>query len=512
MPAQPQITPTNDKVWTNRHNTFNQQIDNLFDIANGDTSNQIKDYNATTVAIQGLIARAIQENKTIRALGGGWSFSKVAATDGWIVNTKQLNMVFNIKKNSVASTYQGNWKQLLFAQCGVSIQELNTFLKKTDKSLKTCGASNGQTLVGAFSTGTHGSAIDVGATPDFVTGLHIILSPDRHIWLERASYPVVADSFVQKLKAELIRNDELFNAALVSFGSFGFIHGAMIETEEIYLLESYRLRLPLDNSMKHIMETLDFTNALSLPHGNERPFHFQVVVNQYDLAGGAYATIMYKRPYRTDYPPPVVEDPNAAGPGDDVPAFLGKVTDLIPVVTPLIVNQLVKSSYTLYSNVLGTCGEIFTNSSVRGRVLSTALGIPVSHVNQVNDLLIQLNKDHGPFSGIFSYRYVKKTNATLAFTKFDFTCILELDGIESVITRNFYDLVWSELEKANIPFTFHWGKIGNLDPVKMKNMYQENMNKWIVARNKLLPLDSINVFNNETLKDWGLDTVLPRPF
>lgn len=507
MPTQPQVTPTNDKFWTNRHNTFIQAIDNLFDIANGDTGNSVNDYNATTVAIQQLIARAVTEKKAIRALGGGWSFTKVAATDGWLINTKQLNMAFTLTVGSVAPQYKGQAGQLLFAQCGMSIQELNTYLKNTGKSLKTCGASNGQTLVGAFSTGTHGSAIDIGATPDFVTGLHIILSAEKHVWLERASYPVVSDSFVKKLNTELLRDDELFNAAVVSFGSFGFIHGAMIETEPVYLLECYRLRLPLDESMKYIMQTLDFSDAVSLPHGNERPFHFQVVIDQYDVAGGTFCTVMYKRPYKNNYPAPGIEDPTTAGPGDDVPAFLGKVTDLLPVVTALMVNELVKKSYTLYNNIQGTCGEIFTNNNIRGRVLSTALGIPINFAGQVNDLLIRLNGDHGPFTGIFSYRYVKKSSATLAFTKYDHTLILELDGVESAITRNFYEVVWAELEKAGIPYTFHMGKIGNLDPVKMRKIYGADVDRWIAARNKLLPVASMNLFNNQTLKDWGLDII-----
>src|SRR6267142_1013222 len=100
MPSQPQLIPTNDKIWINRHETFQQPIDNLFDISNGDTGDILADYNATTAALQGLLARAIALGKTIRALGGGWSFTTVAATDGWMVNTKQLNMLFNISPAS----------------------------------------------------------------------------------------------------------------------------------------------------------------------------------------------------------------------------------------------------------------------------------------------------------------------------------------------------------------------------------------------------------------------------
>lgn len=513
--SQPQIRPTNATTWTNRHDTFTQPINNLFDLINGNSGNGFDDYNAMTDAIQAFLGKAIAENKTVRALGGGWSFSKIAAADGWILNTKMLNRLFPIKNiGSLSPQYKGSPNQLLFAQCGNSIQELNTWLKANKRSLKTSGASNGQTIVGCFSTGTHGSAMDAGSVQDFIVGMHIITGPGNHIWLERKSYPVVSQAFLNKFNTKLVADDELFEAALVSFGSFGFIHGVMIETESIYLLECYRKKIPIDDSFKHIMETLDFSHANFKPNGTERPFHFQAVIDQYNLARGAYATIMYKRPYTDDYKPPVV-DFNKAGPGDDVPAVIGIITDLLPAVTHLLVSGLVKKSYSLYEKVMGTSGEIFTNNNIRGKVLSTAMGIPLDRVLEVNDMLISLNKSAGPFTGIFSYRYVKKSPATLAFTKFDPTCILELDGVQSSVTRNFYTAVWNELETRNIPYTFHWGKINNLDAVKTQKMYGANMDKWIEQRNKLLPPESMKIFNIQSLHDWGLDKILPkalRPF
>ena len=506
--SQPQIRPTNATQWTNRHDTFTQSINNLFDLINGNTGNGFDDYNAMTEAIQAFLGKAIAENKTVRALGGGWSFTKVAAAEGWILNTKMLNMIFPIRSTqSLSSNYKRTPNDLLFAQCGNSIQELNDWLKKNKRSLKTSGASNGQTIVGCFSTGTHGSAIDVGSVPDFIVGIHLITGPDKHVWLERRSYPVVSELFIQKFKTKLVADDELFNAALVSFGSFGFIHGVMIETEDIYLLESYRKKIPLDNSFKHIMETLDFSNANFIPNGNERPFHFQAVIDQYNLAGGAYATIMYKRPYTENYQPPVV-DFNKAGPGDDVAAVIGIITDLVPALTHLVVSKLVKSSYTLYEGVLGTSGEIFTNNNIRGKLLSTAIGIPLDRVLEVNDLLIEMNEDHGPLSGILSYRYVKRSAATLAFTKFDPTCILELDCAESNTTRNFYNAVWNELEARNIPHSFHWGKIHNLDEAKTRKIYGASMDTWIQQRNKIMSPESMKIFNTQSLKDCGLDKIL----
>lgn len=501
------ITPTNMKVWTNRHETFTQPIDNLFDISNGNTGSVLNDYNNTTEAIQQLMAKAINEGRHIRVLGGGWSFTKIVATDGWILNTRHLNMLFSISQPSVSASYTGQPQDLLFVQCGNSVYELNKYLKSVNRSLKTSGASNGQTIIGAFSTGTHGSAIDFGATQDFIVGLHIITSPGTHIYLERASYPVASDDFVHKIKAQLVRNDDWFNAALVSFGSFGFIHGVMIETDPLYLLQCYRQLIPNDDVLTNLMQTLDFSNSHLNENGSERPFHFQSVVNPYNLAKGAYVTVMYKRPYTNNYTP-YMPDTNVAGPGDDAASFIGKLTNVLPAITPLLVNKLTEKTYQTYSNVYGTSGEIFYNTDLRGKVLSTAMGIAIADAGKVNGLLIELNKNHGPFPGVFSYRYVKKTNAILGFTKFDHTCIIELDGVESQATRNFYDVVWNELEAQHIPYTFHWGKVTNLNADKIMNMYGMNRYKWLEARNQLLPPSSINLFNNQTLADWGLD----RPF
>lgn len=504
MATQPEINPTGFKTWTNRHETFSQAIDNYYDIRNGDTGDIINDYNATTAAIQQLFAQAVLEGRKIRAFGAGWSFSNVAATDGWVLNTRFLNMVFNVTASSISNSYAGDKNQLLFVQCGNSVQELNLYLRGINKSLKTSGASNGQTISGAFSTGTHGAACEFGATPDFVVGLHIILSQDKHVWLERASYPVVSDSFTSKLETEIIRDDEIFNAALVNIGSFGFIHGVMIETEELYLLEGYRQRLPYDDELKHMMETLDFTNS-PLPHGSEKPFHFQVVINQYDLEGGAYVTSMFKRPYQNNYKPPV-SDPDKAGPGDDTPVFIGKLTDFIPSTVPLIVNKLITASLPIES-WWGTSAEIFTNTDIRGRVLSTAIGIPIAYANKVTDILININTQT-PFPGIFAYRYVKKSKATLAFTQFDHTCVLELDGVESQLTWNFFNAVWKALEDNDIPHTFHWGKIYKLDDNKVKKAFGDKRDRWVASRNKLLPKESLTLFSSPALVNLGLDQII----
>lgn len=503
MAILPKIVKTGSRTWENRHLTFTQQIDDLYDLWNADTGELIDRYNAMTLAIQNEIAQAISDKKTLRALGGGWSWTRIATTTGRMLNTKGLNAVFSISPSSVSGEYKGKHEDLFFAQCGNSVLELNNYLKKKSRALKTCGASNGQTIVGGMSTGTHGSAFDFGAIPDFIVGLHIIVGPARHVWVERKSYPVASASFVQNLQAELVQDDDIFNAALVSFGSFGFIHGVMLETEPIYLLECHRQRIPYHTSLDHLMETLDFVHP-DLPHGLERPFHFQALVNPYDLDDGAYVNTMYKRPYRTDYQPP---QSNGTGlsPGDDAPAFIGGLAQVFPGTTAFLVNKLIGASYKLYANQHGILGEIFTNTENRGKVLSAAMGIPLDQVIRVKDLLLKLNGKNR-FAGVFAFRYVKCTTATLGFTRFEpVTCVVEMDGVFSSRTLSFFSDVWKEFEQQEIPFTFHWGKICEINPERLMRMYGSRLTSWIAARNKLLDKDTLQVFTNPQIEEWGLN-------
>ena len=145
----------------------------------------------------------------------------------------------------------------------------------------------------------------MGAIPDFVVGLHIITGGDKHVWLERASYPVASSDFVSWLDAELVQDDALFNAALVSFGSFGFIHGVMIETEPQFLLTEHRLgNVAYDNTLKTAMTSLDFSN-LNLPGTgvNGDLYHFEVLINMHDFEPnnpdkGAFLKYMFKKPFQ----------------------------------------------------------------------------------------------------------------------------------------------------------------------------------------------------------------------
>lgn len=503
------IIKTGVSSWENRHETFKQDIKDLYELGNDPALSPLDAYNDTTKGIQGIIADAITNKVPLRALGAGWSWTKIATAEaGIMLDTKPLNMIFDISSGSVTTGYTGDPGKLFLAQCGNGVWELSRFLKNRNLSLKTSGASNGQTIAGVTATGAHGSAFDVGAVQDFVLGMHIIVSPTRHIWLEPASKPVVSAALVQKLGAELVQDDDLFHAAQVSFGSFGFIHGVMIEADDIFLLEAYMSQMPFDDNLQDVMETLDFSaNKLNLPYGTERPFHFAVSLNPYDTKSGAYVTTMYKRPYKAGYTPPA-RNLSGLGPGDDAPCFIGHLTQALPSLVPTLVTKLLSANLVPFKQQFGTMGEIFDNTTLHGKLMSAAVGISITDVRKATDVLMRINKSSGPFCGLFAYRFIKKSAATLAFTRFPFTCVLELDATFSDETKAFYSAVWAEFEKEGIPFSFHWGKMNELDFGRISRMYGPGADAWIAARNKILDADTRTVFTNATLRQWGLDKVV----
>ena len=514
------IDPLPIQQWTNKHENFTHQLtaDASFKLWNPPGEKRRQRYKATTENFKWLIGHAVTNNLKLRAIGSGWSFTKVGVTEGGLIDTASLNFSFPITQKYTSSHYAKQPEDLYFLQCGAIIHEVNTrlALKNPQRSIKASGASNGQTIAGALSTGTHGAAIKVGAIPDFVVGLHVICGANKHIWLERASYRVASPEFVKWLDAELVQDDDLFNAALVSFGSFGFIHGVMIETEPQFLLTEHREGpIAYDDTLKNAMRTLD-VSGLNLP-GTGRDgdlYHFEVLFNIHefepnDPAKGAFVKYMFKKPFALPHSP--LQRNSDFTYGDDLLGIISTVLDKLPgsgKLIPAMVNLMFGMAFKPEPPRVGTIREMFNYTKFRGKVASAAMGIAIADSPRAVELIVEVNKQK-PFPGGLSLRYVKGTTATLGFTKFADTCVLEMDGVDGQPARDFFEMVWNTFEQENIRYTLHWGKINfNLNEQRIRQMYGDTaVESWISARNILLSIPARTVFTNKFLERCGLDAV-----
>ena len=530
MALPPGITVINLPEYTNRHENFTVKYkpDSCFNMRLPfDFNEHEKNYQATTKNFQWLIQHAIDNNTTLRAIGAGWSFTEVAMSDG-IVDTLELRDLFKIEDGFVDPAWLAaghSSSDLIFTQCGLDIQQLHKELESENgwmRCLRATGASNGQTVAGATSTGTHGAAYRVGAVHDSIVGLHIITGPDKHVWLQRSSAPVASPAFIAWLGAELVSNDDQFNAAVVSFGSFGFIHGILLETSPIYLLEKrVTPGVAYTAALKQAINNFDFSAIEDiLPHPENGPeaelYHFEVLVNPHKFApddpnNGVFMKTIYKIPYTTDYEKPVTSTAKFQY-GDELLDVMQTILDAIGKkltlkLVPALVQKLLPLAYPEGQVTKGTMGEIFSNTLFRGKAASAAVAIDASNASRIVEEIVNLNKTVA-FPGAIALRFVKGTNALLGFTKFPKTCVMEMDGVESKTSRQFFQALWDRLEELNIPYALHWGKINfNLNPERVRKMYGANVDKWLDARNQLLDPATKKVFTNNFMRQCGLDEV-----
>lgn len=104
-------------------------------------------------------------------------------------------------------------------------------------------------------------------------------------------------------------------------------------------------------------------------------------------------------------------------------------------------------------------------------------------------------------------RFVKGSKATLGFTQFENTCVLELDGVDTSMNHKFTEAFTVRIENKNIKYAIHWGKINNvLNKKRVRYMYGDaKVDQWLNHRYQLLSAATRKVFNNEFLEKCGLD-------
>jgi FAD/FMN-containing dehydrogenase len=505
---QPLIQFTTNQAWQNKHMNVSATIERLYEAWNrwSDRSQPQRDvWQPGLSALQQIVRDAEASGKRVRGLGGGWSLSEAAVTTDFLVDTKQLNnLVIGISPAFLNASFQGDPGRLVFAQCGVSVMELNIALETRHLSLPTSGASNGQTICGAVSTGTHGSAHAFGAMQEFVVGLHIVAEAGKHYWIERASRPVVSQAFCEVLGAELWRDDHLFEAALVSFGSFGLIHAAMLVCEPIYTLELHIWRYDYDQ-VKPALSTLD-VSSLQLPDGPILPFHFEVVLNPYRTRhgeAGAFVRFIYKRSFTPV--PHVPGDTIVTSPGDDVMGLIGTLSDAVPPLIPAALDAFLPRQFPpTTAPILGSHGQIFGATEVRGHAMSTEIGVALQDAGAAVEAIVAVAHDHA-FAAPVALRYVKASSATLAFTCFaPITCTIELPAVESQRTAEAYRRIWSELDRRGIPYTLHWGQCLRAEAAFIRESFGERVDAWLMARRQFLSPAARHTFANDLLVACGL--------
>ena len=509
--AAPQPSFNAKTLWKNFHETYRQKMVGEWDVfmpqqAAGLT---VADLKETTAQFQKLIAEARKQGLKARAIGSSWSLSQAPATSGWTFNTNRLRGRFKVPAADVDPAYPGSADQkkgLYLFQCGNTVADVNKLLESDGqkRALFTSGAANGQTIVGATSCGTHGSALECGALHDHIAAIHLIANGNTHFWIERKSRPVMSAAWVKSLGATLKRDDDdLFNAAVVSFGSFGIINAVVLETVPRYLLETRPDTATLDEALWKVIGALDFSTHPAFK-ARGKPYFFQAVVNP------ATDEVLIMANYRKDgsgsHTPnyDLISDPKSIGPGFDALSTLGVILDkfkgVIPAFSKIAAQQLFDTK-----TKTGTPGEIYGFKPPLLHVASGSIAVALADARRTLEALIALYKEIGPVPIVLGCRYVRKSPALLAFNKFDIGLMISIDGVDGENTRKYFDAAAVRLEEKRIDYTQHWGKVNAYTKARLDKAYGANVGKWLAARKQVLP-DAADraVFDNAYIVERGL--------
>ena len=508
-------------TWTNWHETVSGEIEGIDKVYYPPDrpvfgSDAI---NRCTRQIQRSIASAKVRRLAYRGVGRGWSLSEAPLTDGIMLDNSVLLGRKRLFANQLDPAYSGDAEArngLCLIQCGNYISELNEWLENdTNKlSFRTTGAANGQTIIGATSTGTHGSALDAGALHDHIVGIHLLAGESRQYWIERASYPVVKAALPQSLNAELIRDDDIFNAVVMGLGAFGIVHNVAIEARPRFLLDAYNYdtdrqgnRLTLNSAMRNRIANLDFTTdpALDPPGKSGRPYFFQPIINPNSNPPEVLVTQMYEKPWADGYHPDYRIKQGTFGPGWDFVTVAGAALDLFQDLVPLF-SRLVAQQMFALGHTTGSWGESFGYKTLRTKVASGTVAVPLDRALETLDILLDLNADIGPVPLVFGCRYVRKSPALLAFSRWDPTFVVSIDGIHNDDSLEFLEKIPERMEVNGIPFTQHWGKTNGYTRQRIETAFGNDYGKWIAARHHLLPDPADRaMFTNGLMRACGLD-------
>lgn len=166
-------------------------------------------YPRTEQEVQEIIAKAKTEQKTIRVVGSGHSFSQLIATNDFIVSLTYLSGIINIDKEKQQATI---W-------AGTSIKEANEKLFEAGLAIINLGDIDVQSVGGATATGTHGTGTTFGNVSTEIVNF-TILTADGQI-----------------LDCSPTQNQALFEAGRVSLGALGIITKITLQLATAYKLE-----------------------------------------------------------------------------------------------------------------------------------------------------------------------------------------------------------------------------------------------------------------------------------
>lgn len=461
----------------------------------------------TLTEIAEIIRRAERENRRVRAVGSGHSFSDVALTDDFLIDTHGLKRVLEPETETLKPDERRD--TLVEAECGICISDLNTKLDKKGLALKNAGGHTAQTIVGALSTSTHGSGIEIGSIASFVKSIVIVGGEGKVYRIEPSDGITDPQEFRKRHgDVELRQDDDWFNAVVVGLGCMGVVYSVTLEVMHKYWLKETRV-MSRWTQMKTELLKGDVLR-------NNR--HYEVLVNPYKFDGD-HTCLITARETTSRPPHPSPEQANRSPLSTlfswlprPLIRFSGRLEifklALLPGLAPRTIENAIKA----------LADEVYIAESYRVLDLgapnyvaaySSELALPVENGAYIAaaDKIIEIAELNRTGKKIFhslpfSLRFVAPDDLYFSMMYGRKTCMIEVPMIDR--TKGGLEIL-RDIEDALLEFGArpHWGQVHYLAGGReaIKKMYPM-FDRWIAVRKALNPNGT---FNNRFSERCGFD-------
>ncbi|CAJ0846093.1 19926_t:CDS:10 [Entrophospora sp. SA101] len=430
-----------------------------------------------------IMAASYREKKTVKAVGGFNSFSRVHDTNGFLLLTEKFSGIVKTNTKLLKSNVnqQAIKDDIVYydMKCGTTIHEIIKVLKKDDRALPNLGGYDGQTIVGLNATSTHGSGIQIPPLATSIKTVDLIV-PGQLYRIEPADGITDPISFKAKYPSvTLIQDDDTFNCSVVNLGAFGVVFYVTVSTVKLYSIIDEREETTW-NEAKSILKQQPYETNPYLKYRN-----CEVWISPYTPY-----TLIVKRNIAT-------EEDKQTYPKPEIKKWFQEFIE-----SPLI--------------------SKITGRTAKSAAISIELAFPMkddNHLNAVDALLETLkemyDKDQLYINGPLSLRFSSSLPQFLSMANNDEgipTCYVEM-AILYYRPSQFHSQIFDSLMATALKFSgrCHWGQYlpPDLDLNYLASSYKkENVDKFI---KQIERFDPQGLMRNDLLHQLGLKSTKEIP-
>jgi L-gulono-1,4-lactone dehydrogenase len=456
-----------------------------------------------------IVTEAERAGVTVRAVGSHHSWSDVAVTHGFVVETRGLCAMLDLERDLLLpdrlAELEGGGHRLVRAQAGIRLRELNAALDTLGLALSNMGGYDEQTVGGVMGTATHGSGLAFGPIASFARSVDLIGSGGTYYRIEPAGGLTDPVRYRGRYPdRQLIQDDKWFHSVTVSMGCMGILYAVVLEVEPAYWLKEVRTL----STWSKVKEELRTRQVL---HEHR---HYEVYFNPHPTKGGQHTCLVTTRnlaPQPEGRPQAKLRrNPLAerAARCSLIPKVLNFLFDIRPTIIPKLLDRALTSladdEYTDRSHRVLDIG-----AANHLPAYSSEIGIPVDdrllHLEAV-ERIMALAERYRALGRVYhtsptSLRFVKQAPSYMSMMYGADTMMIEL--ILMTDTEGGYELLAAhEEELYPLDGRPHWGQVNSLTGSQdlVRSMYPM-YDRW---KSVYLQLNASGVFDSPFTKRVGI--------